>query len=156
MALGAVWRLRAVLTPSQFLGVECGRLLRSAGGEHPLLSVVVLAAGDIAVLSATARALGHPALDADVAGLLDAYAHQDGHSRGREDRAGFITRLAAIAGLLDLAPTEQSRLLITRLTDRRPKRDRALTKAEEAAYAHTVDRMIRIWSLGCALPWHLY
>src|SRR3954470_11821594 len=124
VALGAVWRLRAALTPSQFLGVKCGWLLRSAGGEHAPLSVVVLTARDIAVLSATARALGHPGLDADVAGLLDAYAHQDGHSRGRKDRAGFIARLAAIAGLLDLAPTEQTLLLIARLTGRRPRRNR--------------------------------
>jgi hypothetical protein len=104
VALGAVWRLRAVLTPSQCLGVECGRLLRSAGREHAPLSVVVLAAGDITILSATARVLGLPGLAAEVADLLDAYAHQDGHSRGREDRAGFIARLAAIAGLLDLGP----------------------------------------------------
>jgi hypothetical protein len=107
-------------------------------------------------LSATAQILGHPALTTDVADLLDAYVQQADHPRGREDRAEFIARLAAIAGLLDLAPTEQSRLFIARLTDRGPKRDRALTAAEEAAYAHTVDRMIRMWSLGCALPWHLY
>jgi hypothetical protein len=156
MALDAVWRLRAALTPSQCLGVECGRLLRSAGRGHAPLSVVVLAAGDIAVLSATARVLGHPGLNADVAALLDAYAHQDGDSRGQEDRAGFIARLAAIAGLLDLAPTEQSRMLITRLTGRRPERDQAWTEAEQAAYAHTLDRMTWMWSLGCALPWHLY
>jgi hypothetical protein len=155
VALGVVWRLRAALTPSQFLGVKCGRLLRSAGGEHAPLSVVVLAARDIAVLSATARALGHPGLDADVAGLLDAYAHQDGHSRGRKDRAGFIARLAAIAGLLDLAPTEQSRLLVTRLAAGRSW-DLALTEAEEDAYAHTVARVTRMWSLGCDLPWRLY
>jgi hypothetical protein len=147
--------LRAALTPSQVLGVKCGRLLRSAGGEHAPLSVVVLAARDIAVLSATARALGHPGLDADVAGLLDAYAHQDGHSRGRKDRAGFIARLAAIAGLLDLAPTEQSRLLVTRLAAGRSW-DLALTEAEEDAYAHTVARVTRMWSLGCDLPWRLY
>jgi hypothetical protein len=156
VALNAVWRLRAGLTPSQFLGVECGRLLRSAGAERKRLSVVVLAAGDIAVLSATARVLGYPGLDADVAALLDAYAHQDGHSRGREDRTGFIARLAAIAGLLDLTPTGQSRLLIARLTAGRLKPDRALTEVEQAAYAHTLDRMTRMWSLGCELPWQLY
>jgi hypothetical protein len=65
--------------------VECGRLLRSAGREHAPLSVVVLAAGNITILSAIARVLGHPGLAADVADLLDAYAYQDGHSRGRED-----------------------------------------------------------------------
>jgi hypothetical protein len=156
VASNAVRRLRAGLTPSQFPRHERGRLLRSDDGGCMWLSVVVLAAGDIAVLSATARVLGHPGLNADVAGLLDAYAHQEGHSCGREDRAGFIARLAAIAGLLDLAPTEQSRLLVTRLTGRRPKRDQARTEAEETAYAHTLDRMIRMWSLGCELPWHLY
>jgi hypothetical protein len=46
---------------------------------------VVLAAGNITILSAIARVLGHPGLAADVADLLDAYAYQDGHSRGRED-----------------------------------------------------------------------
>jgi hypothetical protein len=58
--------------------------------------------------------------------------------------------------LLDLAPTEQSRLLITWPTGRRPERNRALAEAEQAAYAHTLDRMTRMWSLGCEVPWHLY
>jgi hypothetical protein len=101
-------------------------------------------------------ALGNPTLDAEVAGLLDAYAQQDGHSCGREDRAGFIARLAAVAGLFDLAPTEQSRLLITRLTARRPERNLILTKAEQTAYAQTVHRMTRMWSHACALPWVPY
>jgi hypothetical protein len=118
--------------------------------------VVAPAAGDIAILSATAQALGHPGLNADVAGLLDAYAHQEDQSCGDEGRAGYIARLAAIAGLLDLAPTEQTLLLIARLTDRRPRRNRALTTAEQAAYAHTIDRLTRMWNLGCALPWHPY
>src|SRR3954447_5190990 len=155
-ALGAVWRLRPSLPPSQFLGPERGRLLVPEGNECPPLSAVVLAAVDIAVLSATAWALGNPALDAEVAGLLDAYAQQDGHSCGREDRAGFIARLAAVAGLLDLVPTEQSRLLITRLTARRPERNLILTKAEQAAYAQTVYRMTRMWRHACALPWVPY
>jgi hypothetical protein len=156
VALGAVWRLRAALTPSQVRGLKRGRLRGPGGKECPPLSVVVLAEGDIAILSATARALGHPGLDADVAGLLDAHASQEDQPRGREDRAGFIARLAAVAGLLDLAPTEHSRLLITRLIGRRPERDLALTEAEQAAYAHTVDRLTRMWSLGCDLPWHPY
>jgi hypothetical protein len=56
--------------------------------------------------------------------------------------------------LLDLAPTEQTLLLIARLTGRRPRWNRALTTAEEAAYAYTLDRIRRMWSLGCSLPWH--
>ena len=129
---------------------------RGAHSHCPGLSVVALAAGDIAILSAAAQALGHPGLNADVAGLLDAYALQEDQPCGEEGRAGFIARLAAIAGLLDLAPTEQTRLLIARLTTRWPGRNRALTTAEEAAYAHTVIRMNRMWSLACHLPWHLY
>jgi hypothetical protein len=156
VALAAVWRLRAGLTPSQFLGPNRARLRGPKGDECLRLSAVVLAAMDIALLSATAQALGHPGLDADVAALLNAHASQEDQPCGREHRAGFIARLAAIAGLLDLAPTEQSRLLTARLTARRARRDRALTEAEQAAYAHTVDRMIRMWSLGCDLPWHLY
>lgn len=127
MALAAVWRLRAGLTPSQLLGCERSRLRGPEGNQCPPLSVVVLAAGDIAVLSATAGALGHPGLDTDIAGLLDAYVCQQDHPRGREDQAGFIARLAAIAGLLDLAPTEQSRLLIARLTAHRPQLDLSST-----------------------------
>jgi hypothetical protein len=156
VALAALGRLRAAITPGQFLGCECDPRLRSAGGEYPPLSVVALAAGDIAILSAAAQALGHPGLNADVAGLLDAYVLQEDQPCGEEGRAGFIARLAAIAGLLDLAPTEQTRLLIARLTTRWPGRNRALTTAEEAAYAHTVIRMNRMWSLACHLPWHLY
>jgi hypothetical protein len=156
VALAAVWRLRAGLTPSQFLGPNRARLRGPKGDECLRLSAVVLAAMDIALLSATAQALGHPGLDADVAALLNAHASQEDQPCGREHRAEFIARLAAIAGLLDLAPTEQSRLLTARLTAGRPRRDRALTEADQAAYAHTVDRMIRMWSLGCDLPWHLY
>ena len=156
VALAAVWRLRAALTPSQLCGVQRGRLRGPASEACPPLSVVVLAAGDVALLSATARALGHPGLDADVAALLDAHARQEGQPCGRKDRAGFIARLAAIAGLLDLAPTAQSRLLMTRLIGRRPERAWDLTEAEQAAYAHTIDRVTRMWNFGCALPWHPY
>lgn len=151
-----MWRLRAALTPSQFLGRECGRLCDPEADEYLPLRVVKLGVGEVVVLSATAQALGHPGLDADVATLLDAYAQQDGRPCGWEDRAGFIARLAAIAGLLNLAPTEHSRLLLARLAAHRPQRKLALTEAEQAAYAHTLKRMTGMWRLGCALPWHPY
>jgi hypothetical protein len=88
VALGAVWRLRAALTPSQVRGLKRGRLRGPGGKECPPLSVGVLAEGDIAILSATARALGHPGLDADVAVLLKNSFQNDGELAVADEGAG--------------------------------------------------------------------
>lgn len=157
VALGAVQRLVAALGPTQFRGASHGRLRRPDGlGEHAPLTVLTLAAADVHTLSATARTLGHPGLDEDVAGLVQSFAAGLSTPRERVDRAGFVSRIARLAGLLDLAPTPQSQLLVDRLTGVRPGDDVVLTVAEELAYEHTADRMNAMWGLGSAAARALY
>jgi hypothetical protein len=159
-ALAAVQRLQAALGPTQSLGPDRGRLLSPDGSyEHAPFSVVTLPAVDIEILSAAARALGHPALSADVADLVEDYARSfavDPYARSRTDRAEFVSKVARVAGLLDLAPTEDTQLLTARLAANPPGLDLALTTAEEAAYQRTADRMNRLWSLGSGVDRYLY
>ena len=61
------------------------------------------------------------------------------------DRAAFVARHPAVAD--ELADCLDGLCLL---------HDLAPTEAEEGAYAHTVARMTRMWSLGCDLPWRLY
>ncbi len=155
-ALAAVRRLADALQPTQCLRWERGRLLGSDGSyAHPPLSVLTLPSADIAVLSAAAAALGRPGLEPDLVDVLTAYADRlTVQLAGRHtpaDRAGFVARIAALAGLLDLAPTEATQLLVARLSASPPGPDLALTDAEEAAYAGTLDRMTAMWPHGSEL-----
>jgi hypothetical protein len=145
--------LAAALGPTQCLGWERGRLLAPDGSHaHPPLSVLTLPSADIAVLSATAAALGRPGLEPDLVDVLTAYADRlTDQLAGRHtpaDRAGFVARIAALAGLLDLAPTAATQLLIARLAASPPGLDLALTDAEEAAYAATAARINTLWAAG--------
>jgi hypothetical protein len=153
VALAAVRRLAAALGPTQCLGWQRGRLLAPDGSHaHPPLSVLTLPSADLAVLSATAAALGRPGLEPDLVDVLTGYADRlTVQLAGRHtpaDRAGFVARIAALAGLLDLAPTAASQLLIARLAGSPPGRDLALTDAEEAAYAATAARITTLWAAG--------
>jgi hypothetical protein len=160
VALNAVKRLHAALRPTQSLGSEHGRLLGPDGiCEHAPLSIVTLPVADIATLSATAQVLGHPALDPDVANLVVDFARSfavDVHTRGRIDRPEFVSRVARVAGLLDLAPTEDTQLLIARLAANPAGLDLALTEAEEAAYRRTADRMHMMWADTSGIEPYLY
>ncbi|MPQ96700.1 LuxR family transcriptional regulator [Modestobacter sp. I12A-02628] len=150
VALGAVQRLIEALTPTQSLGPEHGRLLAPDGSHaRAPLSVLVLPLADIRTLSLTAQALGNPGLDRDVAGVVDGYAHTlSTDPRHPVHRTELVSQIARVAGLLDLADTEQTQLLVARLSGNPPGRDLALTRAEEAAYDHTADRMNAMWGLG--------
>jgi len=156
VALAAVRRLAEALQPTQCLGPERGRLLGPDGSyEHTPLSVLILRSTDIDILSATARALGRPGLEPDLVDVLTAYADRFANQlAGRHapaDRAEFVVGIASLAGLLDLAPTEATQLLVARLSASPPGLDLALTDAEQAAYACTVDRMKGMWVYGWEL-----
>src|SRR3954468_11630726 len=152
-ALAAVRRLATALQPTQCLGWERGRLLAPDGSHaHPPLSVLTLRSADIALLSATAAALGRPGLEPDLVDVLTGYADRlTVQLAGRHtpaDRARFVARIAALAGLLDLAPTAATQLLIARLAASPPGLDLALTDAEEAAYATPPARITTLWAAG--------
>jgi hypothetical protein len=151
-----VRRLAQALQPTQGLGPARGRLLGPDGSyEHTPLSVLILRSADIDILSTTARALGRPGLEPDLVDVLTAYADRFADQlAGRcesADRAEFVVGIAGLAGLLDLAPTEATQLLVARLTASPSSLDLALTDAEEAAYARTVDRMMAMWVHGWEL-----
>src|SRR4051812_38277735 len=135
VALAAVRRLAAALGPTQWLGWERGRL-RAFDGSHtpPPLSVLTLPSADIALLSPPASALGRPGLEPDLVDVLTAYADRlTDQLAGRHtpaDRARFVARIAALAGLLDLAPTAATQLLVARLAASPPGLDLALTDTD--------------------------
>jgi hypothetical protein len=156
VALAAVRRLAAALGPTQCLGWERGRLLAPDGSHaHPPLSVLTLPSADIALLLATAAALGRPGLEPDLVDVFTAYADRfAAQLAGRcqpADRAAFVVGIAGLAGLLDLAPTAATQLLVARLSASPPGLDLALTDAEEAAYTCTIDRMTALWVQGSEL-----
>ena len=62
----------------------------------------------------------------------------------------MVARLAALAGLLDLAPTAASQLLIARRAASPPGLNLALTDAEQAAYAATTARIHTLWAAASA------
>lgn len=157
VALAAVQRLAAALGPTQSRGPELGRLLAPDGSyEHAALTVLELPAVDVETLSATAVALGHPLLDPDVADVVQTFAEQLGDTYQRVDRTELVSRVARLAGLLDLEATDDSRRLVERLQANPPGLDLALTDEEEAAYVRTADRLNRMWALGSGVDRYLY
>src|SRR4051812_47916450 len=98
------------------------------------------------------RRAGPAGAGADLVDVLTGYADrltvQLAGRHSPAERAGLIARIAALAGLLDLAPTAASQLLIARLAANPPGRDLALTDAEEAAYATTTARITTLWAAG--------
>ncbi len=156
MALAAVRRLAEALQPTQCPGSERGRLLGPDGSHaHTALSVLLLPCADIEILAATARALGRPGLEPDLVDVLTAYADRFANQlAGRcapANRVEFVVGIAGLAGLLDLAPTEATQLLVARLSASPPGLDLALTDAEEAAYTGTLARMTAMWPHGSEL-----
>lgn len=157
VALATVRRLLTALAPTQSRAPGDGRLLAPGGRyEHAPLSVLTLPAVDIDILSATAAALGHPGLDPDIADLVDTFAGQLGDCYRRTDRTGLVSLLARLAGLLDLACTDDARLLTARPRGTPPGADCVLSDAEEAAYARIADRMNHMWAHGSGIDRYLY
>lgn len=157
VALAATQRLLAALAPTQSRPPGCGRLLAPDGRyEHAPMTALSLIAADIDLLCATAAALGHPALDADIAELVDAHAEQLTSGYRRTGRPDLVSLLARLAGLLDLSPTADTWLLTARLRATPPDIDCVLSDAEEAAHARTADRMNHIWAHGSCIDRYLY
>ena len=120
------------------------------------MTALTLPAADIDLLAATAAALGHPRLDPDIGELVDVHAEQLGDTYRRTDRTELVSLLARLAGLLDLSPTDDTRLLTARLLATPPGTDCVLSDAEEAAHARTADRMNHIWAHGSGIDRYLY
>lgn len=68
----------------------------------------------------------------------------------------MVSMLARLAGLLDLAATDESELLTRRLRAAAPGSDVVLTPAEDAAYRATADRLNGMWALGNGIDRYLY
>jgi hypothetical protein len=157
VALAAAQRLLSALAPTQSRGPGCGRLLAPDGRyEHAPMTALALPAADIDLLSATAAALGHPGLDPDIAELVDAHAEQLAGVCRSGGRTELVSLLARLAGLLDLSPTDDTRLLTARLWATPPGTDCVLSDAEEAAHARTADRMNHVWARGSSIDRYLY
>ena len=156
VALAAVQRLLTALAPTQSRAAE-GRLLAPDGRyEHAPMTVLSLPAADIDLLSTIAATLGHPGLDPDITDLVNAHAEQLNLGYRRTDRTALVSVLARLAGLLDLAPTDDTRLLTARLRATPPGTDCMLSDAEEAAHARTADRMNYLWAQGSGIDRYLY
>jgi hypothetical protein len=97
-----------------------------------------------------------PGLDPDIGELVDAHAEQLASGYRRTEPTELVSLLARLAGLLDLAPTDDTRLLIARLRATPPGTDCVLSDAEEAAHARTADRMNHIWAHGSRIDRYLY
>ena len=157
VALAAVQRMLAALAPTQSRGPGRGRLLAPDGRhEHAPLTALPLPAADIDLLSATAAALGHPGLNPDIGELVDAHAEQLPSGHRRTEPTKLVSLLARLTGLLDLAPTDDIRLLTARLGATPPGTDCVLSDAEEAAHAQTADRMNHISARGSGIDRYLY
>jgi hypothetical protein len=120
------------------------------------MTALTLPAADVDLLSATAAVLGHQGLELDIGELVDAYAEQFAAGRRSGGRTELVSLLAQLAGLLDLSPTGDTRLLTARLQATPPGTDCVLSDAEEAAHARTADRMNHIWAHGSGIDRYLY
>lgn len=156
LGLDALNRLQQEIGPTQSHSHPCGRalpLLFGADGHRECrpLRRVELAIEDLAVLSATAMCLGHALAVSPGGELAEAIA------AGAEAGGGgplppvrpaldVVAAFARVIGLLDLACTEDTELLGTRLRDARG--DVVLTAGEEDAYDRVADRMKTMWAGG--------
>ena len=154
VALAAVQRLLTALAPTQSRAATQRRLLAPDGRyEHAPITVLSVPAADIELLAAIAATLGHPGLDADITDLVAAHAEQLNPGYRRTDPVSVLARLA---GLLDLPPSDDTRLLTARLRAIPLGTDCVLSDAEEAAHARTADRMNCLWADGSGIDRYLY
>ncbi|MFI7455440.1 hypothetical protein ACIBQX_48835 [Nonomuraea sp. NPDC049714] len=145
-ALNALRRVWDAIAPTQgeraTKAGRTGRLLASDGRyEFVPLRLVDVEAADVDILAAAARVLGDPsASDAVREGLEE--------GRASMPAGELVMRAAQLAGLLDLADTDDTELLRERLAAAGPADDVVLTETEEQAYRRTVDRVNGMWTLG--------
>ncbi|MEU5869793.1 hypothetical protein ABZ815_52135 [Nonomuraea sp. NPDC047529] len=154
VALEALQRLGEAIAPTQgeraVKAGTAGRLLAGNGSyELVPLRLVEVDQTDVDTLAAAARVLGDPHAGQAV---------RDGLEDGRASLpAGeLVKRAAQLAGLLDLADTDDTTMLRERLAAATPADDVVLTGAEEDAYRRTVDRLNAMWALGDPLARFIY
>jgi hypothetical protein len=158
-ALEALQRLWEAIAPTQgeraIKAGTTGRLLASNGQyEFVPLRIMEVDQADIDTLAATARVLGDPHAPTVVHEVL---ADADGQPMVGGMSAGeLVMRTAQLAGLLDLADTDDTKQLRERLAAAGPADDVVLTRDEEDAYRRTVDRLNAMWALGDPLARFIY
>ncbi|SFD96032.1 hypothetical protein [Blastococcus tunisiensis] len=97
-----------------------------------------------------------PRLNPDIADLVSTFAEQLAGGCRPGGRTELVSLLARLAGLLDLVPTDDTRLLTARLRATPPGTGCVLSDTEEAAHARTADRMNHIWAHGSGIDRYLY
>jgi hypothetical protein len=160
-ALQATRRLWAALAPTQgdraLQGGRAGRLLGPGGRyEHLPFRLAEVDPGDVATLAAAARELGSPSASDPVREGVEAGADL---AYGRHDEAScrqLVMRAAQIAGLLDLAETDDTTVLRGLLEAAGPAGDVVLTADAEAAYQRLAGRVNQMWGLGSGISRFLY
>ena len=158
-ALQALRRVADAVRPTQTnpdTWTTGGRQLGPDGRyEHTSLRFLRVRTADVAALSAAAAALGEPVRSEEVDEALRMHAaHRAADPRAADPVAGLVALVARVAGLLDLAWTEDAELLRARLES--AVGDVAFTPGEEAAYQRTVTRLNRMWALGSAVDRFTY
>ena len=120
------------------------------------MTALTLPTADVDLLSTLAATLGRPGLDADITDLVSAHAERLNVGYRRPGRTDLVSLLARLAGLLDLPPSDDTRLLTARLRATPLGTDCVLSDAEEAAHARTADRMNDLWAHGSGIDRYLY
>lgn len=162
-ALAAVQHLQDVIGPTQTLtdergvvieprieGPGAGRLWGPDGGyEHRPLRLVSVAVTDLNVVAAAASTMGLTlALNphSELADAIGAGAEASGGGyRPPPAPTDVVADLARILGVLDLAATADTAMLITRLEAANGS-DVVLTPAEDVAYERLAGRFNALWA----------
>lgn len=138
-------------------GVGNGRLLGPGRGyEHRPLRLVELEESDVDVLNTAAVALGmtlalEPSselTEAIIAGAEAAYSAGTGDTELLP--VALVESLARALGVLDLAVTEDTRLLVARLQAAAGE-DMELAPSDETAYSRLTERINGMWADGNAI-----
>jgi hypothetical protein len=172
-ALDALNRLQGLITPTQtrtdHRGAEIpvtvgpARLLGPDGRyEHRPLRLVALDRADLDLLAAAAGEMGRTLAvspGGELAEALAAGAEAAGSMvsayETTPDPVTIVASLARALGVLDLAVTEDTVLLVARV-DVPAGADVILTPAEDAAYARLVDRINTMWADRSGIDRFLY
>jgi hypothetical protein len=173
-ALDALNRIQGLITPTQTrvdrggaevpVTVGPARLLGPNGRyEHRPLRLVALDQVDLDLLSAAAGEMGRTLAAApggELAEALAAGAEAAGsvgavYETTTPDPVTIVASLARALGVLDLAVTADTTLLIARV-DVPADTDVVLAPAEEAAYARLADRINTMWADRSRIDRFLY
>jgi hypothetical protein len=163
-ALAAVRRLYDALAPVQGKGAaEAGLTgeLRAPDGkyEHVPLRVADVDDADIGRIAETARIFGTPDAPHHVTAALEAAAgatiYREPLISGDETRTRLVMTIAKLAGLLDLAPDDDT-VLLSRVIAGQRADTIILTPDGEAAYKRFTRRANAMWALSDPLRMYEY